>query len=596
VILENSYYLAIFSNYFMLSLRRALSTQASNPAAVGAVLEGLGHILPNPAPDKGVFVPGAEPPEVGGEEEEEEMSPEDRALEAIRVKFEKIRPDLAPEKVLMPSAVPDDEKIPEDNVFCSAPVDFRRKRVIGFDLDYSLLSYKDEVLSLIYKTALQTLIQERGYPIYSGMEFSRSFAVRGLHFDKVTACLMKLDINNTVQLDTVHLGRSVLDPGKFMEMRNNTARMSPHDMKHNLEHLVDLFSLPMACLLADAVQALLDRGTCVNGAIVYDHVREAIGKVHARRVWHDAVIKEPERYLHNDGDEIRNLLVFLKSKFKTFLLTNSDYYYVDAALKHLLKCSTSDWRALFNVVITSGDKPRFFTADAPPFSRLDLATRYCTPTWPKSKPMLEDPRLVWVGGGAEALMSSLNWKPDEIVYIGDHLYSDLWEASKIFGWTTGAIIRELDKEIRLQNNAFYRLKLQAHLDIQALIDDARALPPSDAVLILIRDMYREDVALKRLLKELCNPYFGSALRCTHQPSFFMSRLSRTAEIYMSRPAYLTKVCQGQLHPTRVFLPHEYVLMRGGASREKEDKKEEGKGGGDAGASSSPKKEAAVQAE
>ena len=66
--------------------------------------------------------------------------------------------------------------------------------------------------------------------------------------------------------------------------------------------LLDLFSLAEACLIADVTQLFVDRGVSFNPTSVAEDVRNSIEFVHRSGNMHNAVIADPETYLHRYGD------------------------------------------------------------------------------------------------------------------------------------------------------------------------------------------------------------------------------------------------------------------------------------------------------
>ena len=60
---------------------------------------------------------------------------------------------------------------------------------IGFDFDYTLVTYTDELLELIYEKALARLVTDRQYPtemLQTGLKYDPCFSIRGLAVDKET--------------------------------------------------------------------------------------------------------------------------------------------------------------------------------------------------------------------------------------------------------------------------------------------------------------------------------------------------------------------------------------------------------------------------
>jgi hypothetical protein len=70
---------------------------------------------------------------------------------------------------------------------------------------------------------------------------------------------MKLDAYGNVQLDTVYYGRQqVASPMIALGITSGT-HIPRGIVKNRMRQLLDLFSIPNACLLADIIQYFVDR-------------------------------------------------------------------------------------------------------------------------------------------------------------------------------------------------------------------------------------------------------------------------------------------------------------------------------------------------
>lgn len=79
-----------------------------------------------------------------------------------------------------------DEIIPlpieQESVYANSYVDLSKVSTIGFDYDYTLVTYTQELLELIYDMALKRLVIEKEYPremLESGLKFDPFFSIRG---------------------------------------------------------------------------------------------------------------------------------------------------------------------------------------------------------------------------------------------------------------------------------------------------------------------------------------------------------------------------------------------------------------------------------
>lgn len=55
---------------------------------------------------------------------------------------------------------------------------------------------------------------------------------------------------------------------------------------------------------------------------------------------------------------------------------------------------------------------------------------------------------LYSGGSAQMVENSLNIHGDEILYVGDHIYTDVSQSKVHLRWRTALICRELEEEVR----------------------------------------------------------------------------------------------------------------------------------------------------
>ena len=99
------------------------------------------------------------------------------------------------------------------------------------------------------------------------------------------------------------------------------------------------------------------------------------------------------------------------------------------------------FRDLFDVILVSARKPDFFTQKLPVFEvvRDDGLLR----------PAFELRQGgAFLGGDAALVERHLGLSGDEILFIGDHIYSDVQVSKSVLRWRTGLIVRELRERSR----------------------------------------------------------------------------------------------------------------------------------------------------
>jgi HAD superfamily 5'-nucleotidase-like hydrolase len=234
--------------------------------------------------------------------------------------------------------------------------------VYGFDYDYTLALYNDHaLLPFIYNAAKRRLVEKMNYPAsIMGLEFDPCFAVRGLHFDSERGTIFKMDHLNGIQGDSVYFGREPLARERAIEYygEEGTWRV-PRDKMHTMRMLNDSFAIPEANLLSDTLQHLKDLslkdgayrrlnekggGTVFDPAFVAQDVQQAISAVHISGEMYHTILSDPKRYFRRSS-RLREMLQRLKeSGKKTFLLTNSPFWFVDQGMRYLLSSEEDNGR------------------------------------------------------------------------------------------------------------------------------------------------------------------------------------------------------------------------------------------------------------
>ena len=105
------------------------------------------------------------------------------------------------------------------------------------------------------------------------------------------------------------------------------------------------------------------------------------------------------------------------------------------------------WRDLFDVTIVSARKPDFFSQAQKPL--YELAD-------PDAGLMREVFRLesghLYAGGSARMVEKLFGCSRDEMLYVGDHIFTDLNHAQATMRWRTALVVQELEKEIEVQSS------------------------------------------------------------------------------------------------------------------------------------------------
>ncbi|XP_057966864.1 uncharacterized protein LOC131157037 isoform X2 [Malania oleifera] len=409
-------------------------------------------------------------------------------------------------------------------------------QVYGFDYDYTLAHYSANLQSLIYDLAKEHMVNELRYP-ESCMKFKYdpTFPIRGLYYDRLKGCLLKLDFFGSIEPDGCFFGRRKLCRKEIVEIYGT--RHIGRDQARGLVGLMDFFCFSEACLIADVVQHFVDAKLEFDAGYVYQDVNRAIQHVHKSGLAHRGIISDPQRYLVKNGQLLRFLKMLREKGKRLFLLTNSPYYFVDGGMRFLLEDSMShsdSWRELFDVVIAKANKPDFYTSEHP-FRCYD--TEKDTLAFTKVDAFL--PNKIYYHGCLKSFIQITKWNGPEVIYFGDHLFSDLRGPSKA-GWRTAAIIHELESEIQIQNEDVYRFEQAKFHIVQELLGKLHAttahMPRSATFESLLDDLNVERQKARCAMRRMFNRSFGATfLTDTGQESSFSYHIHQYADVYTSKP-------------------------------------------------------------
>ncbi|KAK3863889.1 hypothetical protein Pcinc_013531 [Petrolisthes cinctipes] len=442
-------------------------------------------------------------------------------------------------------------------VFANNELDLRDVRVYGFDYDYTLAHYNEGVERLIYELGKNVLITKYRYPEgIRQLEYNHDFAVRGLHYDIERGLLVKMDQFQQLQIGSVFRGMTRLTHQEVFDIYHSRSLPLHYVEGHlrgdtKMAHLADLFSMPEMCLLSQVAQYFMDHDLPYHSVMLFNDVKAAIGSIHPEM--HRIVSRDIGDYLIHDPKLVTFFKRLKENGKEIFIITNSPFYFVNAGMTYLLG---EEWRDYFSVVIASAKKPAFFTDSMRPFRLLDEELHI--QTWGPVTELL--PGKIYLEGNLKHLQELKEWKGEEVLYFGDHPYSDLADVSLNHSWRTGAIIWELDFEIQCLNSAEYKATSGWQVVLQSLIESCQDLDDPE-LLKIVRQWEEERDMLRRKSKDMFNSHFGSVFRTHNNPTYFSRRLFRFADIYTSRLSNLNEYSINHtFYPRRGVLPHEYKSL------------------------------------
>jgi HAD superfamily 5'-nucleotidase-like hydrolase len=467
----------------------------------------------------------------------------------------------------------------ERAVFCNRTLNMRSIRAVGFDMDYTLVHYHVPVWEARAYAHVRQRLGERGLPV-EGLVFQPDLFARGLILDT--------QLGNVVKANRF---------GYVMQAAHGT-QILPHERQRAIYDQVwvdlsderwvflnTLFSLSESCIYGQLVD-LLDAGSLPAGTDyrrLYDLVEEAMNAAHLEGALKAEIIADPARFVDLDPLLAETLLDLKYAGKKLFLATNSEWHYTRAMMAYALdpwlgpRTGAASWRELFDLVIVKAKKPAFFEEQRPFAEVVDDAT-----TRPVQGPLRRE--SVYSGGNAEAVQRHFGCAGSEILYVGDHVYADVHVSSQIRRWRTALVLRELEHELRCEQQFAPRQReLDALMRQKERLDHEQATlrvllqrrehgmaPPAglDVASATAQDRLRElraeqealDQRLVPLLREssaLGHPVWGPSMRAGNDKSRLARQIERHADIYTSRVSNLVHLTPfGYLRGAHGSLPHD----------------------------------------
>uniref|UniRef100_A0A2P2J9V3 5'-nucleotidase domain-containing protein 4 n=3 Tax=Rhizophora mucronata TaxID=61149 RepID=A0A2P2J9V3_RHIMU len=334
-------------------------------------------------------------------------------------------------------------------IFCSRTLNLRSISVIGYDMDYTLVHYNVMAWEgRAYDYCMDNL-RNMGFPV-DGLAFDPDLVIRGLVIDKDKGNLVKADRFGYIQR-AMH-GTRMLSTRAVSEMYGR--ELVDLRKESRWVFLNTLFSVSEAVAFMQMVDRL-DEGAIASelGPLDYNGLYKAVGKAlfraHAEGQLKSEIMSNPELFVEPDPELPLALLDQKEGGKKLLLITNSDYHYTNKMMKHSFNRflpNEMDWRGLFDMVIISARKPEFFQMSQPLYEVVteEGLMRPCFKALTGG---------LYSGGSAQMVENSLNIHGDEILYVGDHIYTDVSQSKVHLRWRTALICREIEEEYNAMINS-----------------------------------------------------------------------------------------------------------------------------------------------
>ena len=453
-------------------------------------------------------------------------------------------------------------------VFVNRTLNLRKIKYIGFDMDHTLVRYHSQNFeALAHKKMVEKLIREKGYPQDIGkLKFEFDRAIRGLVIDKKNGNLLKL--SRWAAIRGSYHGTKRID----FETQKKFYQSIYIDLRD--PHMVAIdtaFSIAYAVLYAQLVDYKDSHPTMLKDyESIANDVNDALDSAHRDGSLKNAVADDLIHYIRHDPESVRCLERYLKHDKKLFVLTNSDFQYTKILLDHAINPYLTEhksWTEIFDFVFTSAKKPRFFW-DQLDFFKVELTSGHISN---HSGPIEKG---IYQGGCAQDLTKSLNVSGDDILYIGDHIYSDILRIKKDCNWRTALIVEELDEEIDnlrkaqpIDNQISELMEEKEPFEdelVQILSTSKEEGKPADSKKIadLQDKIGKIDNKISPLILEheqIFNKYWGEVMRTGNEESYFARQMQSFACIYMANiQNFLTCSPRTYFRAPRQLMPHEML--------------------------------------
>lgn len=467
-------------------------------------------------------------------------------------------------------------------LFCNVELNGDGLEAVGFDMDFTLAQYNDNFNLIAFEGAKKNLVNNFGYPEeILEIQYNENDFRRGLIIDKQAGNILKIDRHRYVRKAFHGLSEMTREErhAKYLSTVQSYT-------ESNYVNIDTMFLIVDAALFAHIVDMKDDNPDKYNNksyAQIYADIRKAVDVCHIDGVIKDTVQGDPARYIIHDPDTVPMLQRLKNAGKKVFLLTNSMFEYTDKVMDFLIhgggEYQDMKWQELFDVVVVGAKKPAFLLDSYLSLFHVDEEGRLRNIEDKDSLCLEElkasDTSPSFQGGCWLDLHRMLGvQRGDNILYVGDHMYSDILRSKRSLGWRTCLVIPELEeelevslREIDMQRQIQTLRRLQYDLDEYLDILRQRLLLGSD-VQSKIDEATQKAEELKVSLYNLnedynakFNPFWGQLFKAGHRESRFAKQVTDYACLYTSKASNFRFAS-----PNRPFrpiprdaIPHETII-------------------------------------
>ncbi|MHC1728769.1 MAG: HAD-IG family 5'-nucleotidase [Syntrophobacteraceae bacterium] len=469
-------------------------------------------------------------------------------------------------------------------IFCNRTLNFNAIRAIGYDMDYTLVHYRMESWEQRAYNYIKEGLRPAGWPL-DGLLFDPELVMRGLVIDRELGNVVKA--NRFGYIKRAFHGTKPLE---FDKLRRNYQRTLVDLGESRWYFLNTLFSISEACIFMQLVD-LLDSGRlpgCMGYDDLFRRVRHSVDEAHMEGRLKAEILANPDLFVELDEELPLSLLDQKKAGKKLLLISNSEWSYADPILSYSFNRflpGSFGWRDLFDIIIVGARKPDFFAHRMPIFEVVG------------SDGLLREhrrslsPGHIYMGGNAQLVEESLGLTGEELMYVGDHIFTDVNISKSISRWRTALVIRELEDEIAVVDGFQPRqAELSSLMGIKERMEAEYCLLRLAAQRIqqrygprdhqILKDLQRQMSKLHEKIVEidskiapvaqaaarLLNPNWGLLMRTGMDKSHLARQIENYADIYTARVSnFLHATPFAFLRSSRGTLPHDPDCQPGDGS-------------------------------
>ncbi len=461
-------------------------------------------------------------------------------------------------------------------IYCNRTLNLKSIKAIGYDMDYTLIHYHVEEWEERAFSYLKDKLLAMKWPVEDA-KFDPSSTMRGLIIDTELGNIVKA--NRFGYVKRAFHGNQ---PLSFEEQRLSYGRETIDLNDRRWVFLNTFFSISEAVMYSYLVD-LLDQKKLpgkMGYRTLYNTVRVSLGAAHVEGLLKKEIMADPKRFVELDKDLPLVLQDQRESGKKLLLITNSDYVFTNSMMSYAMDsflAKGQTWKDLFDIIIVSAQKPQFFSEARPLFKVVN--DRGMLQECPMG---FDSDHKIYLGGNAMMVETAIGSQGSDILFVGDHTYSDVQASKSVLRWRTALIMREIEKELQCQysfrdeqNKLSHLMKQKevielkiSHIKTQLMRLKAgyggKMVGTESQFMGQMKALQKELASLDEEITpiaiksgELYNSEWGSLMRTGNDKSYLARQVERHADIYTSRVSnFIFQTPYGFIRSDRGTLPHD----------------------------------------